>query len=155
MRKALWLLVLALIVFPAQAMAAGSCVFSKIVDDAATLELSYVCTAHTDGTIASPTIAAADATTPRSGVIVKAFVIPGTSGDQPDDNFVVTLTSDKTSTKDLLEGEFGACDNATTTVKSMYDGYVYPLASEVITPGASGMGSANKMTLRLVIRKAR
>src|SRR5574343_1408514 len=150
-----WLLILALIVFPAQVMAAGSCVFTKVYEDPTTLELSYVCTSYTDGTISSPTIAAADATTPRNGVIVKAFVIPGTGDDLPDDNFAVTLTTDKTAANDILEGEFASCDNATITMKSIYDGYVFPLSSEVLTPGASGMGSANKMTLRLVIRKAR
>lgn len=73
---------------------------------------SVAWTSHTDGTIDN-TLKNSDGNAIKfNGVLMRVTIIPGTGGDQPDDNYVLTLKDD--NEVDVLANQGAALDESDT-----------------------------------------
>ena len=109
-------------------------------------------TSHTDGTISNALKNANRNNIPFNGMLVRVTIIPGTSTEQPDDNYVLTL-SDENSV-DVLANQGAALDESNTTdfcpATAITDGTnpgSLPFAiAGALTLAGSGAGSQNQGT---------
>jgi len=115
---------------------------------------TIVWTSHTDGTIAN-TLQNDAGDIQFNGMLVRVTIIPGTSGDQPDDNYVMAINDE--NSVDVLAAQGAALDEATTTdfcpgvnvTDGTYPGSVPFTVAGTLTLAGSGAGSANKGTIVL------
>lgn len=116
---------------------------------------SILWTAHTDGTISNTLNDSNDNAIKFNGVLMRVTIVPGTSGDQPDDNYVLTLKDD--NEVDALANQGAALDESNTI--SFCPGLLldddtresvlpFTIVGELDLAG-SGAGSANKGTVVL------
>jgi hypothetical protein len=116
---------------------------------------SILVTAHTDGAVAN-TLNDTDGNAIKfDGMLMRVTIVPGTGGDEPDDNWVMAINDD--NSVDVLANQGAALDESTTItfcpgVRLDDDSIesVVPIAvvGELDLAG-SGMGSANIATIVL------
>jgi hypothetical protein len=116
---------------------------------------SVLWTSHTDGTISNTLNDSAGNGIRFNGVLMRVTIIPGTSGDQPDDNYVLTLKDE--NEVDVLANQGAALDETATItfcpavrLDDDTNESVIPFAidGELVLAG-SGAGSGNTGTIVL------
>lgn len=152
----------AVLLIPALAFCAGSCTFlpgaaaNNYYDKQK--ELTWVCTADGGGNVTNPTITGTWYNATYSGVFTRLQITPATGDDQPTNGFTVylypatlvttTWTAD-TGGGDFLHNLAASCANDSNTIKDLYDGYITPVHNKGLTVQASGLGAANKFTIKM------
>lgn len=110
---------------------------------------------HTDGTISNVLQDTKGANIIFSGVLMRVTIIPGVGGDEPDDNYVLTLKD--ANSVDVLANQGAALDEATTTdfcpgttlTDDTTPGTLPFTIDSILTLAGSGAGSANLGTVEL------
>jgi hypothetical protein len=136
---------------------AGSCAFTlkaPTINGVHLNILQWVCTADGAGAVLAPTISGDGYDAEYSGTITQVEIIPGTGGDQPDDNFVVGISYSDDATVDKAGGVGAACDETNTTwgmpVDPVNSG-ISQVFRRALIPYATGCGATNKFTVKIII----
>ena len=116
---------------------------------------SVAWTAHTDGTVANTLNNSDDNAIKFNGILMRVTIIPGTSGDQPDDDYVMEINDD--NEVDVLTNQGAALDESDTITfcpGSRLDDDSVESAVPIAVVGEldlaiSGAGSANTGTVVL------
>lgn len=151
-------LIVALFPAVAFATAAGTATFSKLHESAEYVEYQWICVSDSSGNISTPTTTnSGDAkyNTPLSGRPERVIIEPGTGDLAPSDNYYIQLRVDSL-TVDLSGKSTTALDNATTYMFGPItadEGYPVVLFNNVLYPYATGLGAANQVTFRVLIKK--
>ena len=159
MKRIIFVLVGLLLICPSFALAAGSAVHSVILTPDTVTDV-FVITSHTDGTVSSPTITESGvpsgsaylATKVRNGLIKWAEIIPGTGGDAPSAFTTLRVVPTDGTAIDFLGGlGDGASVSANTGAMPLdaRNGAPITVINRVFTISASGMGSANIVTIKI------
>ncbi len=157
-------IIASLLLLPLVALAAGTATFSVTYEDSKYLEVQFVVTSHTDGSVDSPTISDGTGTavikhgTPLTGRIDRVIISPGAGAAQPTDAFDVELRS-TTSGNTGVDYLGGLGDNLSNSAAKMdmplteTNQGVVMLAGDVLTPYAANCGDSNQYTIKVLIAK--
>ena len=152
MNKILSIFMVASILLTGSCFAAGTATFTAEQPRGTTKwKLTWVITSAADGSVSSPTTTGTGYDSAYYGKIYKVIVTPGTTTLQPSDDFDVQIRTNKGGTTDIAQTLLTNCDDTVPKVKGLYDGLIYPLSGEVITPYATGMGDSNSATIEIWI----
>jgi xanthine dehydrogenase iron-sulfur cluster and FAD-binding subunit A len=111
-------------------------------------KITWAWTAHTDGKVAAAT-ANAETTKTYNGEIVRLVTVPGTGGDQPDDNYTVKIYDDDDVDVLLAAATSNRDETNTEQIAASSLGVV---ANDKLTLYVEGAGSGHKGTVHLYIR---
>lgn len=150
--KRLWICFF-LIMFASECYAAGTAIFTAEQPRGTTRwKLTWVVTSDADGNVSAPTTTGTGYDSAYYGTIQKVMVTPAADALQPSADFDVDILTNKSVSVDIAQTLLTDCSNSIPTIISVYDGFLYPLSGEVITPSVSGMGDSNSATIEVWIQ---
>lgn len=153
MKRIFCVIALLILAVSTSAYAAGTAIFTAEQPRGTTKwKLTWVVTSDGDGNVSAPTTSGTGYDSAYYGTIHKVIVTPAADALQPSADFDVDILTNKSSTVDIAQALLTDCSNSAPTVKSLYDGLIYPLSGEVITPSVSGMGDSNSATIEVWIQ---
>lgn len=136
-----------------ESLAAGTAIFTAEQPRGTTRwKLTWVVTSDADGNVSAPTTTGTGYDSAYYGTIQKVMVTPAADALQPSDDFDVDVLTNKSVSVDIAQTLLTDCSNSIPTIISVYDGFLYPLSGEVITPSVSGMGDSNSATIEVWIQ---